>query len=119
MQGGHFAIAKWPPLLSKLKEIFFLRSAVSAQCLSPTRNGQIRYLLKTPYNDGTTHVIFEPLDFIARLVALVPRRRVNLTRYHGVFAPALIFRSVYRIIGEKGLFHQRGGITLPPGLPNQ
>ena len=35
--------------------------------------------LKTPYRDGTTHVIFEPLDFIARLAALVPKRRVNLT----------------------------------------
>jgi len=43
--------------------------------------------LKTPYRDGTTHVIFEPLDFIARLAALVPKPRVNLTRYHGVFAP--------------------------------
>ena len=43
--------------------------------------------LKTPYHDGTTHVIFEPLDFIARLAALVPKPRVNLTRYHGVFSP--------------------------------
>ena len=37
--------------------------------------------------DGTTHVLFEPLDFIARLAALVPKPRVNLTRFHGVFAP--------------------------------
>ncbi len=36
---------------------------------------------------GTTHVIFEPLDFMARLGALVPRPRANLTRFHGVFAP--------------------------------
>jgi len=43
--------------------------------------------LKTLYRDGTTHKIFEPLDFIAKLVALVPRPKVNLTRYHGVFAP--------------------------------
>jgi hypothetical protein len=43
--------------------------------------------LKTPYRDGTTHVIFEPLDFIARLAALVPKPRVNLTRFHGLFAP--------------------------------
>ncbi len=43
--------------------------------------------LKTPYRDGTTDVVFEPLDFIARLAALVPSPRVNLTRYHGVFAP--------------------------------
>jgi len=40
-----------------------------------------------PYRDGTTHVIFEPLDFIARLAALVPKPRVNHTRFHGVFAP--------------------------------
>jgi hypothetical protein len=32
-------------------------------------------------------VIFEPLDFIVRLTALVPRPRVNLTRFHGVLAP--------------------------------
>jgi len=61
--------------------------AVSNQRLSLTHNGRIRYQLKTPYSDGTTHVIFEPLDFIARLVALVPKPRVNLTRFHGVFAP--------------------------------
>jgi hypothetical protein len=49
--------------------------------------GKVVYLLKTPYRDGTTHVVFEPLDFIARLAALVPRPRLNLTRYHGVLAP--------------------------------
>ena len=48
--------------------------------LSLTPNGNVRYQLKTPYRDGTTHVIFEPLDFIARLAALVPKPRVNLTR---------------------------------------
>ena len=30
---------------------------------------------------------FEPVDFIARLAALVPKPRVNLTRFHGVLAP--------------------------------
>jgi len=30
--------------------------------------------------DVTTHVIFEPLDYIVRLAALVPESRVNLTR---------------------------------------
>ncbi len=43
--------------------------------------------LKTPYSVGTTHVILEPLDFIAKLTALVPKPRVNLARFHGVFAP--------------------------------
>jgi hypothetical protein len=31
-------------------------------------------------------VLLEPLDFIARLAALVPSPRVHLTRFHGVFA---------------------------------
>ena len=53
----------------------------------------MRYELKTPYRDGTTHVVFEPLDFIARLAALVPKPRVNLTRFHGVFAPNSTHRS--------------------------
>jgi hypothetical protein len=43
--------------------------------------------LKTPYSDGTTHVIFEPLDFIAKLASLVPKPRVNLTRFLGIFTP--------------------------------
>jgi len=55
--------------------------------LSVTDEGKLRYALKHPYSNGTTHFLFEPLDLIAKLAALVPRPRVNLTRYHGVFAP--------------------------------
>jgi hypothetical protein len=66
---------------------YISRPAVSEKRLSLTPSGNIRYQLKTPYSDGTTHVIFEPLDFIAKLVALVPKPRVNLSRFHGVFAP--------------------------------
>ena len=66
---------------------YISRPAVSEKRLALTTNGQVRYELKTPYRNGTTHVIFEPLDFIAKLAALVPKPRVNLTRFHGVFAP--------------------------------
>lgn len=45
------------------------------------------------YRDHTTHVIFEPLDFMARLPPLVPRPRVHLTRYDGVFAPHSRWRT--------------------------
>ena len=73
---------------------YISRPAVSEKRLSLTRNGNVRYQLKTPYRDGTTHVIFEPPDFIARLAALVPRPRVNLTRFHGVFATNSKYRAV-------------------------
>jgi len=71
-----------------------ISAELQAQRLSLTRNGQVRYQLKTPYTDGTTHVLFEPLDFISRLVALVPKPRVNLTRFHGVFAPNSKYRAL-------------------------
>ena len=72
---------------------YISRPAIAEKRLSLTPNGNVRYQLKTPYRDGTTHVIFEALDFIARLAALVPKPRVNLTRFHGVFAPNRKHRS--------------------------
>ena len=80
---------------NKLERLYryISRPAVSEKRLALTTNGNVRYQLKTPYCDGTTHVIFEPLDFIARLAALVPKPRVNLTRFHGVFAPNSKYRA--------------------------
>ncbi len=66
---------------------YIARPAVSEKRLAFTSRGLVRYELKTPYRDGTTHVIFEPLDFMAKLAALVPKPRANLTRFHGVLAP--------------------------------
>ena len=62
------------------------RPAVSEKRMALTPNGKIRYPLKTSCRDGTTHVLFEPLDFTARLAALAPKPGVRLTRFHGVFA---------------------------------
>jgi hypothetical protein len=72
---------------------YITRPPVADKRLSLAPDGNIRCALKTPYRDGTTHVILEPMDFIARLAALVPRPRVNLTRYHGVFAPSSPLRG--------------------------
>jgi hypothetical protein len=55
---------------------------------------------ETPYRGGTTHVVFEPLDFLARLAALVPRPRVNLTRCRGVFAPNSPHRALVTKVGR-------------------
>jgi hypothetical protein len=38
-------------------------------------------------------VIFEPVDLIGKLAALVPPPRFNLVRYHGILAPAARWRS--------------------------
>ena len=72
---------------------YVARPPLALERLSVTDEGKLRYALKHPYSNGTTHFLFEPLDLLARLAALVPRPRVNLTRYHGVFAPNSKFRA--------------------------
>jgi hypothetical protein len=79
---------------------YIARPAVATTRLALTAQGQVRYTLKTPYRDGTTHVIFEPLDFLARLAALVPKPRVHLTRYHGVLAPHSALRAAVTPAGR-------------------
>jgi hypothetical protein len=91
----HAGVATKASERAKLERLcrYISRPPVSTKRLSMTRNGQVRYELKTPWRNGTTHVIFEPLDFISRLVSLVPQPRVNLTRFHGVFAPNSKYRA--------------------------
>ena len=61
--------------------------AHSEDRLSLAANGNIILKLKTPYSNGTTHINFSPLEFIEKLAALVPRPRIHLIRFHGLFAP--------------------------------
>ena len=68
-------------------------SAISEERLSMTDHEKVRYELKTPYRDGTTHAFFEPIDFIGKLAALIPPLRLNLTRFFGVFAPHINLRA--------------------------
>jgi len=77
------------------------RPPVAIERLDLTAQGQVRYRLKTPYRDGTTHIVLEPLDFIARLAALVPLPRVHLTRFHGVFAAHAALRAAITPAGRR------------------
>jgi len=90
------------------------RPPVSVERLDLTAQGQVRYRLKTPYRNGTTHIVLEPLDFIARLVALVPPPRVHLTRFHGVFAAHAALRAaITREEGGSGA-HKRAAAPKRP-----
>ena len=70
------------------------RPALALERLSALPDGRIVYRLKRPWKDGTTDVIFEPQDFIAKLAALVPGPRSHLTRFHGIFGPAAKLRPL-------------------------
>ena len=90
----HAGVAAMADERKKLERLcrYIARPAVSEKRLSLTPNGNVRYQLKTPYREslprersecfghGTTHVIFEPLDFIARLAALVPLGPLGASR---------------------------------------
>jgi hypothetical protein len=85
----HAGVAARADERKKLERLcrYIRRPAVAEKRLSVTPGGNVSYQLKIPYRDGTTHVIFEPLDFIARLVALIPKLRVSITRFYGVSTP--------------------------------
>jgi hypothetical protein len=42
---------------------------------------------KIPWHDGTTQLVFGPLEFLEKLAAITPRPEVNLIICHGVLAP--------------------------------
>jgi len=73
---------------------YVARPAVATERLSRLEDGRILYRLRHQWRDGTSHVIFEPLDLIGKLAALVPPPRFNLVRYHGVLGPSARWRSI-------------------------
>jgi hypothetical protein len=66
---------------------YITRPALSDERVQVNAAGQVELKLKTPWRDGTTHLVMSPLEFMQRLAALVPRPRLHLIRFHGVLAP--------------------------------
>ena len=66
-----------------------MRPPFSQQRLSLEGDGRVRLDLKRPWPnaDGATSLIFEPVEFLRRLAALIPPPFAHLIRYHGLFAP--------------------------------
>ena len=66
---------------------YITRPAIANERLTRDGAGNVVLQLKSPWRDGTTHVVMSPLDFMQRLAALVPRPRPHLIRFQGVLAP--------------------------------
>ena len=86
------------------------RPPVAVDRMALTASGQVRYSLKTPHRDGTTHIVLEPLDLMARPAALVSPPRMHLTRYHEVFAPHSKLRAAVTPAGRDKGFDTFGPI---------
>jgi hypothetical protein len=73
---------------------YITRPALSDERIQLNAAGQVQLKLKTPWRDGTTHLVMSPLEFMQRLAALVPRPRLHLIRFHGVLAPNAKLRAL-------------------------
>jgi len=66
---------------------YIARPPVSTERLSRLGDGRLLYRLKRRWRDGTTHVVFQPLELVEKLAAIIPPPRLHMVRYHGVLAP--------------------------------
>ena len=73
---------------------YVARPMVVGERVSELADGRVAWRRSVPGGRGETHRIMEPMEFMARLAALVPPPRRPLLRYHGVFAPHSPWRSV-------------------------
>jgi hypothetical protein len=91
------------------------RPAVSTERLSELPDGRLLYRLKRRWRNGTTEIVFERNDFIAKLAALVPAPRAHLARYHGIVGPAAKWRPI--IVPSPDIqFEACGHISAQPEL---
>ncbi len=87
---------------------YVLRPPVAQERLAPTPDGLVLVTLKAEWNDGTTHLLFTPVELLEKLTALTPRPRINLILYHGILAPRAQARA-------RAVAH--GAPGPPPGEP--
>lgn len=75
------------------------RPPLKEESLSLNRDGDVVLQLKKKWRDGTSHIVYSPLEFLEKLVALIPPFRSHLLRYSGVFGPHSKLRA--RVIPQK------------------
>ena len=82
---------------------YVARPALAAGRLRIIDADQLTFALKTPWSNGTTHLVLSPHELLEKLAALVPPPRLNLIRYHGILAPSAPGRAQIVPRGEDQL----------------
>jgi Putative transposase len=67
---------------------YMLRPPLAVERLERLASGRLAYRMKTPWRDGTTHVVMSDGELVEKLASLVPAPRFHLVRYFGILAPA-------------------------------
>jgi hypothetical protein len=66
---------------------YLVRPQLAGERLTESTGGQLLYHFRRPWRDGSTALLLDPLELLARLAALVPPPRRPLLAYHGLLAP--------------------------------
>ena len=90
------AVACQPHQRQRLERLcrYVTRPAICLERLSTDATGRVIYELKHSFRDGTTHILFTPQDFLARLAALVPRPRRTRNERNRQHQPRLTLLSI-------------------------
>ena len=51
------------------------------------------------WRDGTSHLLFEPIELFEKLAAIVPRPTINLALYHPA-ASSSVLAEAYLLVGQ-------------------
>jgi hypothetical protein len=94
---------------------YVARPPIATERLSLQQDGRLLYRLKRRWRDGTSHLLFEPIELIERIAALIPTPRVHLVRYHGELAPAAHRRA--HVVRDRRLAF--GSESAAPSAPAQ
>ena len=63
------------------------RGPLSNERLELLPDGNLKLKLKTPWHDGTSHLLLTPSEFLEKLAAIVPPPLAHLVKWGGLFAP--------------------------------
>jgi hypothetical protein len=66
---------------------YLVRPPLAGERLTESTGGQLLCHFRRPWRDGSTALLLDPLELLARLAALVPPPRRPLLAYHGLLAP--------------------------------
>ena len=94
---------------------YVLRPPIAQERLGLQLDGRIVLTLKAAWRDGTTHLVFTPLELLGRLAVLIPRPRVNLVLYHGILAPHARGRAAAVAFGAPAAAAPAGPDAAVPG----
>ncbi len=86
---------------------YVARPPIALDRMEATPDGRLAYRLKTPWRDGTTHVLMGRHELLERLAPLIPPPRAHQVRYHGLLAPCASGRD--RVVPGVGVGAEKAG----------